>query len=130
MSNTEVLQRSPAWAQIVSVQLDEILNRPVGWDGRNGVPPSTRTAMDAFDLLGRVQSGTCPLPEFALDPDGLIEMAWAGNGIRIEIEVDGSGEAEVFQRSPGFADIERRILIASGDFRFVAGALARLSPGR
>lgn len=127
MSNAEVFHRSPEWAEVVSRQLDEMLNRMVGWDGRGGVPPTAASAMDAFNVVCRIQSGAFPLPAFALDPDGLIEINWAKNGIRIEIEVDGSGEAEVFQRSPGFADIERRVSISTGDFRFVAAALARLS---
>jgi hypothetical protein len=127
MSSIETFHRSPGWAEVVSRQLNEMLNRVADWDGRGGVPPTIETAMDAFDVVCRIQSGAFPLPWFALDPDGLIEVNWIKNGTRIEIEVDGSGEAEVFQRSPGFADVERRVSVAKGDFRFVAAALARLS---
>lgn len=85
------------------------------------------TATDAFNVVSAVQCGACPMPSFALDPSGLIEVSWSGDGIKIEIEVDGSGDAEVFQRCPGFAEVDRPVTIASGDFRFVAAALTRIS---
>ena len=128
---TDVLQLEscrPPWLDAICARVNELLARPDDWDGRGGHAPSTATAHDVVAVVGLVQAGTCPLPHLAMDPDGKVELSWSGSGIRVEIEVDGSGVADVFQRVPGFVDIERRVPLVGGDFRFVAAAIAKLDP--
>ena len=129
MTDAELLDSCrPAWLEAICHSLNELLTRESDWDGRQGHAASFATVKDALEVVNLVQCGTCPLPYLSMDSDGNVELAWHGGGIRIEIEVDGSGVAKVFVRAPGFADIERAVQIFGGDFRFVTAAITRLEP--
>ena len=129
MTGAELLDSfRPPWLEAICQSLNELLTLADDWDGRGGRAASLETVQDALDVLNLVQCGAHPLPHLSMDPDGRVELAWRGVGIHIEIEVDGSGVAQVFLRAPGIADIERSIPVAGGDFRFAIAAMARLEP--
>ena len=122
----------PSWFGPVGDRLASLEEREPkdGEDDDETTPPTPETIQDAFALVSQVQCATCALPSFEVGPDGNIEVSWTGNGILIEIEIDGSGLAVVYQRVPGFAEIERDVPLKGGDFRFVAAAIARLEMPR
>lgn len=117
---------APQWAEELRHRLESVQELADGWAGGGTLAPSDAAVMEACHVANLVQCGTCPLPHVSAGESGEIELAWVGNGIRVEIEVRGTGTASVFVRAPGFADIERDVDLAHADLRFVAAAITRL----
>jgi hypothetical protein len=119
---------APQWAEELRHRLESVQQLADGWAGPGTQAPTDATVVEACQVANLVQCGTCPLPHVSPGESGEIELAWVGNGIRVEVEVCGSGTASVFLRAPGFADIERTVDIARADLHFVSAAITRLDP--
>jgi hypothetical protein len=119
---------APQWTDELRHRLEAIQQLADGWAGPSTVAPNDTAVSEACSIAYLVQCGTCPLPHISAGEHGEIELAWVGNGIRIEIEVSGTGNASVFVRRPGFADIERPVSLDHPDLRFVAAAITALEP--
>jgi hypothetical protein len=119
---------APQWTEELRHRLEAIQQLVDGWAGPSTIAPTDAAVTEACAIAYLVQCGTCPLPHISAGEQGEIELAWVGNGIRIEIEVSGIGIASVFVRRPGFADIERPMNLEHADLRFVAAAITALEP--
>ena len=83
------------------------------------IEPSTAMLEEASVVAALLQHGTGQLPFVSVGDSGEVELAWVGNGVRVEIEVSGVGTASVFVRRPGLADIERILSLDHLDLRAV-----------
>ena len=118
----------PLWLNELRSRLERLDGLEDGWNGNGSLAPSAVTIQEACTVVMLVQCGTCPLPHLSAGVEGEIELAWVGNGIRAEVELNGSGTASVFLRRPGFSDIERSVELENPDFRFIAAAITQLDP--
>ncbi len=119
---------APRWTDDLRKRLEAVQGLGDGWAGQGSVAPTDEAIVEACEFAFAVQCGTCPLPHVSAGEAGEVELAWVGGGIRVEVEVVGSGTASVFIRKPGFADIERTVNSSHADLRFIAAAITLLEP--
>ena len=79
----------PLWVPPVIERINEFGALAPNWDTYGGVPVSKANARHALDFLARVMGPDTPLPWIAPLGKGGLQLDWAGDGVELEIVIDG-----------------------------------------
>lgn len=80
----------PLWVPPVIERINEFGALAPNWDTYGGVPVSEANARHAVDFLTRVMGPNTPLPWIAPLGSGGLQLDWAGEGVDVEVVIDGS----------------------------------------
>jgi len=81
------------YSRYVSAKLRELRALAEGWDGEAARPPTQEAVYRMYRLLTRLGDGRTVFPFIVPDGTGGVVAEWRAAGKRIEIEVDGDGQA-------------------------------------
>lgn len=88
--NFTVSADPPLWVPPVIERLNEFGALAPNWDTYGGVPVSESNARHALDFLTRVMGPNTPLPWIAPLGSGGLQLDWTGEGVDVEVVIDGS----------------------------------------
>lgn len=80
----------PLWVPPVIDRMNEFGALARNWDTYGGVPLSEANARRALDFLTGVMGPTTPVPWIAPLGSGGLQLDWAGDGVEVEVVIDGS----------------------------------------
>jgi hypothetical protein len=129
----------PWFVQYVEAELNVLCALREGWDGHRAQPITINAIEGTVQVLGALMDQTSPPPQLFPLPDGGIQAEWHVAGNRIEIEIEGTGDAYLLaDRSDGSTvaegpatreDPEGAVAAARDFLRALAARLARVPGG-
>lgn len=78
----------PFWADLVTAQLEQTLDLPIGWDGHGGIAPTESAVSQLKGLYGLVPA-SLTVPSVEPSGDGEISLVWRGEHRYFEIGTYG-----------------------------------------
>jgi hypothetical protein len=97
-SSREVLEvgtlpASPTWEPAVDQALERLQHLSTNWDGQGGGPVSPAAAIRTELLLSRMLEVTSPAPSLAPLNSGGVFLAWRGQTVDVELEIEINHES-------------------------------------
>lgn len=77
----------PSWTGVID-RLNALLALPAGWDSYGAAPVEVDSASATLAILKRLQG--VPWPDISADPNGKIELEWAGDDVLLVLVVSGT----------------------------------------
>lgn len=77
--------------QAFRTRLNEYRNLSDGWDGGDGIAPSSDSLSDLEALFDLVVNGGYPIPDPSISSEGEVGLYWRKNSIYINLEFDEGG---------------------------------------
>jgi len=131
--------KRPWFVQYVEAELNALCALPERWDGHHAQPISVSAIEGTIQVLGALMDRSSPPPQLFPLPDGGVQAEWHIDGNKIEIEVEGNGDAylladrcdgSVVAEGTAARDDPDGALAAARDFlRELAFRLARVPAG-
>jgi hypothetical protein len=131
--------KRPWFVQYVEAELNALCALPERWDGHHAQPITGSAIEGTIQVLGALMDQTSPPPQLFPLPDGGIQAEWHIAGNKIEIEIEGNGDAYLLaDRGDGSVVAEGAVtrddpdgaVAAARDFlRGLASRLARVPAG-
>jgi hypothetical protein len=129
----------PWFVQYVEAELNALCALPERWDGHHAQPITDRAIEGTIQVLGALMDQTSPPPQLFPLPDGGIQAEWHVAGNKIEIEIEGTGDAYLLaDRGDGSVvaegvatrnDPDGAVTAAREFLRALASRLARVPAG-
>lgn len=88
--------QAPGWLAQVLRRLREIEDLPRDWDGRDARAASPDALKCAFVVLRKFMASDFATPAVIPTPDGGVQFEWHDAGWDLQVEIDPSGEADVW----------------------------------
>lgn len=85
--------KRPWFVQYVEAELNALCALPERWDGHHAQPITVSAIEGMIQVLGALMDQTSPSPQLFPLPDGGIQAEWHVDGNKVEIEIEGDGDA-------------------------------------
>ena len=131
--------KRPWFVQYVEAELNTLCALPERWDGHHAQPITVSAIESTIQVLGSLMDQTSPPPQLFPLADGGIQAEWHVDGNKIEIEIEGNGDAylladrhdgSVVAEGAATRDDPDGAVAAARDFlRGLASRLARVPAG-